>query len=99
MGGAEISIRVVGPSEQQFFYIVLNCAGVVPDDNARAGSVSQAIGVGSLEIPAELDGVIPSDPREMFRPVPGLIRTRGDRVSLHATNVSTVAQLIEIHIR
>ena len=52
-----------------------------------------------LEISAQLDRVIPLDPREMFRPVYGLVGLRAEGISLNAADVATITKMVEIDIR
>src|SRR6185369_2335960 len=64
-----------------------------------SGPVAQAVGVSSLVVTAELQAVISLYPTKVLRPVVGLIRAGGDGIALHATDISAIAQVVEIDIR
>src|SRR6266403_4831329 len=66
----------------------------VPRSQSGASLVPDAVGVSSLEISTQLDRVISLDPRQMFRPVPGLVGPCRNRITLHASDVPAVVQVI-----
>ena len=72
--------------------------GEIACGQSGAGEVANAVGIGTLEVPTEFDRVASLDPGEVLRPVPGLVGRRGDGIALHAADVATIAEMVEVNV-
>ena len=71
----------------------------ITNSHTRPAEVSQAIRVGTLKIAAKLYRVVTLDPGEMLRPIPGLVGRSRDGVTLHASDITAIAQVIHVNVR